>query len=233
MLNIAVCDDEKHIRDGIRDVIRDFFQAHGEQPAVYTFSSGKELLDSDNRIDIIFLDIQMPQMDGMEVARKLRARGFRGFLLFITVLPDPVYDAFSVQAFDYLLKPIQPERFERVMDRLLQTMQNAKDDVLLVRTGHESRLIPFDDIVYCEVIDRKIYVHLTGSEVVDYYDRIESLEKRLGDAFYRCHRSYLINLRYVRNCKSNCVTMEDGTQIPVSRLRAKDFSNVMLRYMQS
>lgn len=103
---------------------------------------------------------------------------------------------------------------------------------MLIRIGYESRLIRLDDIVFCEVIDRKIYLHLLSSEVIEYYEKIEDLEKRLSSCFYKCHRSFLINLKYVRSYKNGAVFMEDGKEIPVSRLRSKDFSNVILQYMK-
>ena len=81
-------------------------------------------------------------------------------------------------------------------------------------------------------MDRKVYLHLTSAEVVDFYDRIENLEKKLDSSFYRCHRSFLINLKYLKGYKNGTAAMEGGKEIPVSRLRGKEFSNVILQYMK-
>lgn len=143
-----------------------------------------------------------------------------------------VFRAFEVQAFDYLLKPVREDYFSKTMYRLLDCLKKTGDENLLIRIGYESRLIPFDDIVFCEVIDRKIYLHLLSSEMIDYYEKIEDLGKRLPSCFYKCHRSFLINLKYVRSYENGVVFMEGGKEIPVSRLRNKDFSNVILQYMR-
>ena len=83
-----------------------------------------------------------------------------------------MFQSFEVQAYDYLVKPIEEECFEKTMERLFSAMQNAKDASLLVQKGYESNIIAFDDIVFCEIIDRKIYLHLKSGEVIDYYDRM-------------------------------------------------------------
>lgn len=119
------------------------------------------------------------------------------------------------------------------MERLFASMQTANETSLLVQKGYERTIIPFDEIVFCEIIDRKVYLHLTSSEVVDYYERIEHLETKLGSSFFRCHRSFLINLRHLKSYKNSTAYMENGRQIPVSRLRSKEFSNVILRYMET
>ena len=106
MIHIAVCDDEKYMSDAIRTMVYDFFRRKNMETVIWQFSGGKELLESDKTIDILFLDIQMKDMDGMETARILRGRKFKGFLIFITVLKEMVFDSFEVQAYDYLLKPI-------------------------------------------------------------------------------------------------------------------------------
>ena len=199
---------------------------------VSQFPCGEELLRYDKPIDLLFLDIQMKETDGMTVARKLRKRGFRGFLIFVTVLKEMVFQSFEVQAFDYLVKPIEQRQFDKTMERLLESMQNAGEANLLVRRGYESHIIALDDIVYCEIIDRKVYLHLISSKIIDYYERIENLESRLDGRFFRCHRSFLINLQYLKSYQDQTAYMEDGTRIPVSRLRSKEFSGVILRYMQ-
>ena len=197
------------------------------------FSGGEELLSYNGQIDILFLDIQMKDMDGMETARKLRADKFRGFLVFITVLKEMVFQSFEVQAYDYLVKPVDDKQFEKTMERLYASMQNASEDSLLVQKGYEGRIIREDEIVFCEIIDRKIYLNLASGEVVDYYERIENLETKLNNRFYRCHRSYLINLKHLKGYKNGTACMDNGKEIPVSRLRSREFSGVVLQYMKN
>ncbi len=232
MISVAICDDEKYMSDQIEKSVSDFFHGKNMEVVVSQFPCGEELLRYDKPIDLLFLDIQMKETDGMTVARKLRKRGFRGYLIFVTVLKEMVFQSFEVQAFDYLVKPIEQRQFDKTMERLLESMQNAGEANLLVRRGYESHIIALDDIVYCEIIDRKVYLHLISSKIIDYYERIENLESRLDDRFFRCHRSFLINLQYLKSYQDQTAYMEDGTRIPVSRLRSKEFSGVILRYMQ-
>lgn len=200
---------------------------------IQQFSSGTELLQYNKTIDILFLDIQMDYINGMETARKLRNRKFKGFIIFITILKEMVFQSFEVQAYDYLLKPITEKQFDKTMERLFTSIQNANEANLLIQKGHESRIISIEDIVYCEIIDRKVYLHLSSSEILDFYDRIENLEKKLNNNFFRCHRSFLINLKHLKSYKNGIAYMENGQEIPVSRLRSKTFSNVILQYMKS
>ncbi len=87
--------------------------------------------------------------------------------------------------------------------------------------------------MYCEVIDRKIYLNLASAEIIDYYERIENLQSKLDDRFFRCHRSYLINLKYLKSYKDGIAYIEGGKEIPVSRLRGREFSSVILQYMKN
>ena len=233
MIHIAICDDEKHMSDHIRSMISDFFRKKNQEISLHMFSSGEELLSYNGQIDILFLDIQMKGMDGMETARKLRADKFRGFLVFITVLKEMVFQSFEVQTYDYLVKPVDKKQFEKTMERLYASTQNASEDSLLVQKGYEGRIIQKDEIVFCEIIDRKIYLNLASGEVVDYYERIENLETKLDNRFYRCHRSYLINLKHLKGYKNGTAYMDNGKEIPVSRLRSKEFSSVVLQYMKN
>ena len=214
-------------------MVLNFFRKKNREISLRMFSGGEELLSYNGQIDILFLDIQMKDMDGMETARKLRADKFRGFLVFITVLKEMVFQSFEVQAYDYLVKPVDDKQFEKTMERLYASMQNASEDSLLVQKGYEGRIIREDEIVFCEIIDRKIYLNLASGEVVDYYERIENLETKLNNRFYRCHRSYLINLKHLKGYKNGTACMDNGKEIPVSRLRSREFSGVVLRYMKN
>lgn len=142
LIHIAICDDEKYMSDYIRVMASDFFRKKNKEIHLRTFLSGEELLSYSGPIDILFLDIQMKDMDGMETARKLRADRFRGSLIFITVLKEMVFQSFEVQAYDYLVKPVDKKQFEKTMDRLYTSMCSASGDSLLVQKGYEGRIIP-------------------------------------------------------------------------------------------
>ncbi len=235
MHSIAVCDDEKYISEKIEKMAKDFFRKKDIDISVVQYSSGEELLESSKGMDITFLDIGMQGMDGIETARRLRAQGYKGFLVFITVLREMVFQSFEVQPFDYLVKPVQEDDFDKTMERLFFAMQDRlapEKGRLLVQKGYESNIISFQDIICCEIIDRKVYLYLNAGEVIDYYDKIENLEKKLDRRFFRCHRSYLINLSHLKSYRNNTAYMADGKEIPVSRLRSREFSNVILQYMR-
>ncbi len=235
MIHIAICDDEKYMADKIEKMTVDFFRKKSTGISVMQYSSGEDLLKSNEKIDILFLDIGMQKLDGMETARRVREQGYKGFLIFITVLKEMVFQSFEVQPFDYFVKPVQETQFEKTMERLLLSMQervSPEKVSLLVQKGNESNIISFPDIVCCEIIDRKVYLYLATGEVIDYYDRIENLEKKLDERFFRCHRSYLINLSHLKSYRNNTAYMANGKEIPVSRLRSREFSNVILQYMR-
>lgn len=232
MIHIAICDDERDMSEKIREMVSEFFRRKNMEIAITQFSSGEELLNYDKTIDILFLDIQMKDINGIETARELRREKFRGFLIFITVLKEMVFQSFEVQAFDYLVKPIEKTNFEKTMERLLTSMRNVSEANLLVQKGYESIIVPFDDIIFCEVIDRKIYLHMVSSEIIEFYDKIQNLETKLDSRFFKCHRSFLINLKYLKSYKDGMAYMEGGKKIPVSRLRSKEFSSIILQYMK-
>ena len=163
MIHIAICDDETCMSDTIRKMVSDFFGMKNTEITIVQFSSGEELLSYEKSIDILFLDIQMKDIDGMETARMLRKRKFEGFLIFITILKEMVFQCFEVQAYDYLVKPIEERYFIKTMERLYASIQNASEANLLVRRGYESRIISLQDIVFGEIIDRTVYLHLTSS----------------------------------------------------------------------
>ncbi len=232
MINIAICDDEAFMLSELEKMIHEFFDGKNVEINILQFPNGSVLLECDKHLDIIFLDIQMNGLNGIETAKILRSRHYKGFLIFVTVMEEMVFHSFEVQPFDYLVKPVEHKRFHQTMLRLLSAIKNSSDTNLLIQRGNECSIIPFDDIVYCEIINRKIFLHLARQEVIDYYEKIENLEKKLDGRFFKCHRSYLVNLKYLRSYKKGIAYLSNGETIPVSRLRSEEFSNIILQYMK-
>jgi two-component system response regulator LytT len=230
MLRFAICDDEPYMLDTLSDLLSrslDSLPYH-----ITRFHSGTELLANSTPFDLIFLDIQMEAPDGMETARRMRQQGRRSLLVFVTVLKEYVFDAFAVDAFDYLLKPLDPQRFQEILARGLKALDQQCAQELLVQRGACVQVLPSKEIVYFEVLGRKVYVHQADGTVLDYYDKLEDLEARFHGHFFRCHRSYLVNLDYVRGCSGGQVSLSTGEAVPLSRLRRQDLTQALLRHMR-
>ncbi len=233
MMKFAICDDEPLMAQELAGYLTDYME--GNSITAYDLSSfpdGRALLESDGRFDVIFLDVQMEQPDGMETAKRLRRRGDHSLLVFVTVLQECVFDAFDVEACGYLLKPLDRVRFHRTMDRVLRTLKQRVGADIVIPRGTGCEVVLLSDIVYCEVLGRKIYLHRHDGAVIDYYDKLENLERRVDGRFFKCHRSYLVNLDYVRGCQAGQVLLLQGGRIPVSRLRERELTQTLLRYMK-
>lgn len=232
MLKFAVCDDEPFMVQEISHHISTYMKAkHLVSYSTRCFSGGRSLLDSDCDFDLIFLDIQMEQPDGMATARLLRQQGKHCLLVFVTVLKEHVFDAFELEAYDYLVKPLDGCHFRRTLDRALRTLEQRPAKSIVVQKGTACDIIPLNHIVYCEVQGRKIYIPQKDGKITGYYERLNVFEQRVDGRFFRCHRSYLVNLAYVSVSHAGKILLSQGGRIPVSRLRERDLAQTLLRYM--
>ena len=233
MIKIAVCDDEPIMAQELSGHLSRYMSERQiTSYSVSVFPDGRSLLVGGCDFDVIFLDIQMEPPNGMETARILREQNPYCLLIFVTVLREYVFDAFAVEAYDYLTKPLDPSRLQRTMDRVLRTLSQRTAKDLVIRRGAVCRVIPLSQILYCEVQGRKIYIHLTDGSVVDHCEKLADLEQRVDGRFFRCHRSYLVNLEYVRGCGAGQITLPQSGSIPVSRLREHDLTQALLRHMR-
>ena len=233
MIKFAICDDEPRMAQELAGRLAGYMKE--KSMADYDlshFPNGRALLEEAGGFDVVFLDIQMEQPDGMEAARLLRQRGGHSLLVFVTVLKELVFDAFQVEAFDYLLKPLDSARFHRTMDRVLDALERRTGAAIVVQRGGGCEVVLLSDIVYCEVLGRKVYLHKNDGTISDYYDKLEDLERRVDGRFFKCHRSYLVNLDYVRGCRDGQVLLPQGERIPTSRLRERELTQALLRHMK-
>lgn len=230
MIKIAVCDDEPVMCQQLKQLLSEFFTFENRPFDISCFANGLSLLASPFHYDLIFLDIQLPNINGVELAKRLRSQKFDGVLIFVTVLADYMPDAFEVEATDYLLKPIDQTRFRRTLQRVLKRLDDRLESSLFIQTANWCKSVKFGDIYYCEVRNRKIYLH-TKQGIIDYYGKMKELEQQSGPHFIKCHRSFLVNPDYLSQYTNGLITLENGEKLPVSRQHHSLLMNQMLEYM--
>lgn len=232
MVSVAVCDDELLECLQISAKIRDLMEDMGIPCNVERFCGGEELLKSLERFDMIFLDILMKGMDGMETARRCRELAFERPLIFLTSSRSYVFDAYDVEAFSYLVKPVEDEKLRNVLRRALEKERHVCRDYIVVSRERQRRKIFLDSVLYFEIRGRRIEVH-QKDEVFTYYGQIGVLEAQLeGKGFFRCHKSYLIHLKHVEAYNRQEAILENGERIIISRRRYEDFCQAILACMR-
>ena len=230
-LNIAVCDDEKVIREQINELIG----RQRQDVNIEFYVTGDELLAAKKQFDIVFLDIQMNGTNGIETARLLRERNENTILIFITGLREYVFDAFDVAAFHYLLKPIEESKFTEVFQRAnkeLEKRKKQRQEPLFIKIGKRSITLEKDNILYIESRAKKVGIHTTR-ETIEAYASMNELERQLGGGFYRCHRGYLVNLAYVAEYNGESITLSNGECVYLAKERYGEFVKIYMRYLRN
>ena len=236
-MKLAICDDEKRIRDIIAESVKEV----SEKIEIEFYADAKGIVSASFDCDILFLDIQMPGIDGMGAARMLRSSGKKTVIVFVTALEDQVFNAFDVGAFNYIVKPFTKakiiEVFKRAVkqvedQRLVEAAISEQDEAgrtITVKSGGTNTRVILSEVQYAEIYDRRIILHMESSDDIEYYGRISDLENIAGKDFFRVHRAYLVNLGAVKSYDSKYVHMSDA-DIPVARGKYQELIRAYMSY---
>ncbi len=232
MLSIAVCDDEVIECCNMAKRIKVIMEEMKIPCMIRQFQSGRELLQALGSFDIVFLDIIMKDLDGMKTARVFRKQTFDKILIFVSSSREYVFEAYDVEAFQYLLKPVDDRKLKRVLQKAVLKTESRSQEFIIVSRERQKKKIFLDDIYYFEIRGRVVDVH--GPEgIFTYYEQIGELEDKLRDKdFFRCHKSYLINLKYVDGYNRQEAVLENGEKIVIAKRRYDRFVQEMLAVMR-
>ncbi len=233
-MQIAICDDEAVTRELLAEKVREF----DKEAQIEFYENGENLLLQKQEPDILFLDIQMPGRNGMEIAKELRKKWRNVILIFVTAIEEYVFEAFDVGAFHYLIKPLTDEKFEEVIKKAVEQLDSKKlpkkpeqdEKYMMIDTQGSHIKIPVSEIVYAEVFNRKVMLH-TINDVIEYYGKLSDLEKSLGEDFFRPHRAYLVHFKYVVKYTATSISLKNGTAL-MAKANFGEFVQKYLKYNQ-
>lgn len=222
-IKIVACDNQVSEVRKIEKKVLNFSERQRVDIDFVSYFIGENLLIDiyDGRIcpDILFMGIELSDKDGTKIAKKLRASGYKGKIIFFTTSEEYYQDAFDVQAYHYILKEKTPEkRFNMILKHSIdEVIEEEREYIILSRQG-EFKKIPLDDIQYFEVYGRVVLVHYGEDKIFEFYSQLIHLENKLvGHGFIRIHKSYLVNIRYVDDVNAKKVILVNGVTLTVGR----------------
>ncbi|MCM1541111.1 MAG: LytTR family DNA-binding domain-containing protein [Blautia sp.] len=232
MLSIAVCDDEVIECCNMARKIKDILEEMKISCIVRQFSNGRELLQALESFDIVFLDILMPGLDGMKTAQIFRRKASDKMIIFVSSSREYVFEAYDVEAFQYLLKPVDDRKLKNVLQKAIRKTETRSREFIIVSRERQKKKLFLDDIYYFEIKGRIVDIHgLEG--IFAYYGQLGELEDKLRDnGFFRCHKSYLINLKHVDGYNRQEVILENGERIMIAKRRYDQFVQEVLKVMR-
>ena len=226
-------DDE----EAIREQIGGFIKKRNPDFDISVFDTGEGLLAAGKDFDMIFLDIQMEGMGGIEAARTLRQSGVDVVVIFITGIREYVFEAFDVSAFHYLLKPIEEQKFMEVLGRAAEEARKRKgqkERQIFIRAKNQGYTLNLNSILYIESRGKKVEIHTTDIEdIIESYATMDELEGQLGDGFYRCHRGYLVNMAHIVRYDNDSIFLSSGGKVYLTRKKHNEFVKAYMWYLQN
>lgn len=233
LIRIALVDDNKRDLAVMQNYLRTALESGAYEFTFDAFSDSMEFIESFNgKYDIVFLDIEMPLLDGMELAKRLRRMGSDCCIIFITNMPQYAVQGYEVEAIAYLIKPVRYFNFTQVLKKCVDRVNNRRgaDVSIVINTRQEVKVVPSSTIRYIEVESHNLVFHTTDGGELRTRDSLKSLEERLsGMNFCRCNSCYLVNLRYVDSVVGNIVRV-GGDELLMSRHKKKEFVEKYMKY---
>ena len=231
MIRVAICDDSTAFLRQTKFML-DHFESCKNKIDTELFEDGDALIAAHLKrpFDIILLDIVMPLLNGIDAAKELREKDKTVKIVFLTSSAEFAVDSYSVKASNYLLKPLDPEKFFACMDELFSELRSASR-YITVKGVDAAHRIPLSDIEYVESQGKRIIFSMVGGRSFESLEPLYHFENTLSlrDGFFKCHRSYIVNIHHIDSYSHSEIFMRSGFRVPISRSCQKDFEGVYFR----
>lgn len=231
-LKIAVCDDDAAQRNYLLDILDTWSAQNRHLTEIRQYTQAKDFLfdySEEKDFDILLLDIEMPGMNGIDLAKKIRRESSVAQIIFITGYYEYFSDGFDVSALHYLLKPVDAGKLCPVLNRAADNL-SFRQRSILVTDGNASIKLPLSDILYAESENVYIVLHTPQGE---YRTRmaLAKFAEQLDETFFKVHRSYVVNLKYIQKITRTQVFLINGDTIPISRGMYAKVHNALIQYL--
>ncbi|MBQ3489331.1 MAG: response regulator transcription factor [Clostridia bacterium] len=228
-LNIAILDDERSQTEKISTVVRDWSEREGHRCELRTFFSAEEFLfeyESDSSYDILLLDVEMGEISGISLAKRIRKENNRAEIIFITSHFEFAGEGYEVDALHYLVKPISEAKLCEVLSKAAEKLSVEPPSVVITCGGETVKLYE-SEILYTESFLHYIVIH-TREKEYKLKESISFFEEKLSEDFFRAHRSYLVSLKHIVRISRTCVLLDDRTEIPLARGKYNDINRAFI-----
>lgn len=235
MIQIGFCDDDTAVLEQLQTLLAQYQTERGEEIGYTGFQTPLDLLaaiERGARFDILLLDVIMPGENGIDTAAEIRTYDKNVKIIFLTETAEFAVQSYCVGAYFYQLKPIWAESLFQLLDSALEACAREKSHCLILRCKNGITRVELKDLEYCEVIHRTLQLHLADGTVLESIGSLDELFRQLEPYgnFLRPHRSYLVNLDYVRTISANAITLSGGVEIPLPRGRHNEVKNAFLAH---
>lgn len=231
MIKIAICDDDKNTLQELVNYIRLYEKENLTEFDIYDYLSGEDLLQNYRMdFDIIFLDIKMNKINGIETARIIRLKDPNIPIFFLTSIKKYALYGYELNVINYLIKPLSYNKFRRELSKALYQVQISKQFVVIKNDSGYFKIY-FNSILYIESYNRSTLIHREQEKIISSHN-MKQIEGILDSAlFFRCHTSYIVNFKYVRDVIGNDIFLSNNIHIPLSRKKKKQFLEAWLEYL--
>ena len=231
MINIAFLDDDNNQLEIYKEFLKEYQLVHNIDFNVTFFNDGYDLLEADiSNYSAIFLDIDMPLINGIEVAEKIRLKDENVDLIFVTMLANYAIKGYKVKALDYILKPVSKYEFNLILDKIIKK-EKYIEKVFIIHSKSITRKVNYKDISYFEMFNHNVYVH--GENLnLNFRGTLKEIEKQIDfKQFVRCNSSIIVNLFYVEEIKNNFLYLKTGEKIEITKARKKEVLDKLITYV--
>lgn len=232
MMKLVICEDEQPQRELMYAYVKEYLKSHNTSFVISSYASGEELLfqeDALGSIDILLLDIQMKEMNGIELAKKMKQKNEHAVIIFITGNTDYIYEGFHLRAMNYLLKPLKKEQLFHCLDEAVKQLRDPQE-ILLLNVGKELVKLRKNSIYFIESEDHYLNIY-HESQCLRMKMNLRDMEEQINlPHFYRLTRSFLINILMISSLSSKALTMDNGAVITMPKGKYREVSALFIKY---
>ena len=229
-MRIAIVEDSADVRAQLCSFVEQYAAESQTRLQVQTFEDGAAILPYKGGFDIVFMDIEMPRLGGLDTAEQIRAADQNVVLVFVTNMAQYAIRGYEVDALDFVLKPVNYYQFKVKLERAIRRVERRGSIQVTIQTGGALRVLNTDDILYLETHNRMLYYH-TAAEILPVRASMQSAEKQLAPYhFVRCNQCYLVNLRHIKSVQDDFVQVGED-RLAISRRQRAGFMAAVAGYV--